>query len=83
MDAITVAADLPHVFKEKYPSTHATIDGAEIFLETPSDSQMQSSTWIEYKHHNTSKSLTGCTLNGALCYVITSVCRVYFRRRTY
>ena len=30
-----VAANLPHVFKEKYPSTYATIDGTEIFLETP------------------------------------------------
>ena len=39
-----VAANLPHVFKEKYPSTYAIIDGTEIFLETPSDLQMQSST---------------------------------------
>lgn len=64
-----VAANLPHVFKEKYPSTYAIIDGTEIFIETPSDLQMQSSTWSEYKHHNTSKCLIGCTPNGAVCFV--------------
>ncbi len=40
-----VAGNLPHVFKEKYPTTFAIIDGSEIFIETPSDLHMQSSTW--------------------------------------
>lgn len=33
-----------------------------IFIETPSDLQMQPSTRSEYKRHNTSKCLIGCTL---------------------
>ena len=55
--------------KENYPLTYAIIDGTEIFIETPSDLQMQSSTWSEYKHHNTSKCLIGCTPNGSVCFV--------------
>ena len=35
---------LPHSFKTSYPDTYAIIDGSEIFLETPSDMFMQSST---------------------------------------
>ena len=53
--------NLSDVFKENYPSTYAIIDGTETFIETPSDLQMQSSTWSEYKHYNTSKYLIGCT----------------------
>ena len=30
---------------------------------------MQSSTWSNYKHHNTAKVLVGCTPNGAVSYV--------------
>ena len=30
---------------------------------------MQSSTWSQYKHHNTAKLLIGCTPNVAICYV--------------
>ena len=30
---------------------------------------MQSSTWSNYKHHNTGKFLIGCTPNGAISYV--------------
>ncbi len=36
---------------------YAIIDGSEVFLETPSDLAMQSSTWSQYKHHNTVKFL--------------------------
>ena len=64
-----VAANLPHVFKEKYPSTFSIIDGSEVFIETPSDLQMQSSTWSDYKHHNTCKFLVSCTPNGAVSFV--------------
>ena len=39
------------------------------FIETPSDLHMQSSTWSQYKHHNTIKFLVACTPNGAICYV--------------
>lgn len=30
---------------------------------------MQSSTWSQYKHHNTVKFLVACTPNGAMCYI--------------
>ena len=64
-----VAGTLPHAFKEKYPSTFAIIDGSELFLATPSDLQLQSSTWSSYKHHNTAKFLVACTPNGAICFM--------------
>ena len=54
---------------DKYPTTFAIIDGSEVFIETPSDLQMQSSTWSNYKHHNTAKCLIACTPNGAVCYI--------------
>lgn len=60
-----VRATLPVAFKQKYPTTYAIIDASEVFLETPLDLQMQSSTWSSYKHHNTAKFLVACTPNGA------------------
>ena len=50
-------------------NTYAIIDASEIFIETPSDLHMQSSTWSQYKHHNTIKFLVACTPNGAICFV--------------
>ena len=64
-----VCGTLPHSFREKYPSTYAIIDGSEVFIETPSDLHLQSSTWSQYKHHNTAKFLVACTPNGAISYV--------------
>eukprot|EP00731_Ephydatia_muelleri_P026308 Em0018g408a len=64
-----VAGTLSCVFKEKFPNTFAIIDGSEIFIETPTDLQMQLSTWSQYKHHNTAKFLIACTPNGAVSYV--------------
>ena len=60
---------MPSCFKEKFPTTYAIIDGSEVFIERPSDLHMQSSTWSQYKHHNTVKVLVGCTPNGAICYI--------------
>ena len=60
---------LPHAFKNKYPTTFAIIDGSELFIETPSDLCVQSSTWSNYKHHNTFKFLVACTPNGAISYI--------------
>lgn len=60
---------LPHSFRSNYPKTCAIIDGSEIFLQTPSDLHMQSSTWSQYKHHNMAKFLIGCTPNSAISYV--------------
>ena len=64
-----VISTLPHSFKNLYPNTFAIIDGTEIFMETPSDLCMQSSTWSQYKHHNTAKFLVACTPNGAVSFV--------------
>ena len=58
-----VKGTLPHAFKEKYPSMYAIIDASEFFLETPGDLQLQSSTWSNYKHHDTAKLLVACTPN--------------------
>ena len=64
-----VAATLPCTFQDKYPSTYSIIDASELFIQTPSDLFLQSSTWSSYKHHNTAKFLIGCTPNGAVSYV--------------
>ena len=61
-----VVGTLPHSFHTKYPTTYAIIDGSEIFLQTPSDLHMQSSTWSQYKNHNMAKFLIACTPNGAI-----------------
>ena len=64
-----VAATLSCAFQDKYPSTYSIIDASELFIQTPSDLFLQSSTWSSYKHHNTAKFLIGCTPNGAVSYV--------------
>ena len=64
-----VAATLPCTFQDKHPTTYLIIDGSEIFIETPSDLFVQSSTWSNYKHHNTGKFLVACTPNGAISYI--------------
>ena len=64
-----VMGTLPAAFREKFPTTYAMIDGSEVFIETPSDLYMQSSTWSQYKHHNTVKFLVACTPNGSICFI--------------
>ena len=64
-----VKATLPSAFKERFATTYAIIDGSEVFIETPSDLFMQSSTWSQYKQHNTVKFLVACTPNGGICYI--------------
>ena len=54
---------MPCAFKDKFSNTYCIIDGSEIFIQTPSDPHMQSSTWSQYKHHNTTKFF------GAICYI--------------
>ena len=56
-----VLGTLPTAFKLNFQTTYALIDGSEVFIETPSDLSMQSSTWSQYKHHNTVKFLVACT----------------------
>ena len=64
-----VWSTLPPIFKERYPTTYTIIDATEIFIETPTDLHMQSSTWSQYKHHNTFKCLVACTPNGVIFFV--------------
>ena len=52
-----VSGTLPSAFRFKYPNSYAIIDGSEIFIETSSDLHLQSSTWSQYTHHNTTKFL--------------------------
>lgn len=67
-DIEQVRATLPHSFRQAY-STFAIIDGSELFIQTPSDLHLQSSTWSSYKHHNTAKFLIACTPNGCICFI--------------
>lgn len=64
-----VACTLPHAFKEKYPTTYIIIDASEVFVEKPTDLMLQSSTWSNYKQHNTVKYLVGVTPNGAISFI--------------
>ena len=57
---------MPHSFRKQFPTTYAIIDGSEIFIQTPSDLHIQSSTW---SHHNTAKFLVACTPNGAISFI--------------
>ncbi len=35
----------PTAFRQNVPTIYALIDGSEVFIETPSDLSMSSSTW--------------------------------------
>ena len=64
-DVDQVKYTLPLAFKESY----TIVDASEIFIETSTDLRLQSSTWSDYKHHNTAKVLIACTPNGAVSFV--------------
>ena len=52
------------------PDLHAIIDCSEIFIETPKDPILQSSTWSDYyKHHNTLKFLVVLSPNLTITFV--------------
>lgn len=57
--------------RKNTPKIYVIIDASEIFIKTPSDLYMQSSTCSNYKHNtgNTAKFLIGCTPNGVISYV--------------
>ena len=57
---------MPKQFKEVYPLTRVVIDCTELFIETPSSLNIQSSTWSSYKHHHTFK---GISPTGACIFV--------------
>lgn len=60
---------MPAQFKDLYPTTRVIIDCTELFIETPSSLNIQSSTWSSYKHHNTFKGLVGISPTGACIFV--------------
>ena len=64
-----VQKTMPSCFRETYPSTRAIIDCTEIYIEKASSVRTQSSTYSNYKHHNTAKGLIGITPAGAVSFV--------------
>jgi len=64
-----IDAVMPPQFKELYPRTRAILDGTEIFIEKPSELNIQSATYSLYKHHNTFKLLIAISPSGAVTFV--------------
>lgn len=60
---------LPLSFKLKYPKTTSIIDCTEIFIQKPKNCSARSSTWSNYKSHNTLKALVAIQPNGAFTFV--------------
>ena len=60
---------MPTQFKDIYPATRVIIDCTELFIDTPSSLNIQSSTWSSYKHHYTFKGLVGISPTGACTFV--------------
>ena len=65
----TINQHMPAQFKEHYPHIRCIIDCTEIFCETPSALDTQSSTYSYYKHHNTFKSLVAISPSGAIIFI--------------
>ena len=55
--------------KPGYSKVRHIIDCTEIFIETPSDPALNATTWSDYKHHNTGKTLVSITPNGAFNFI--------------
>ena len=58
----------PHRYRH-LPNLRVVIDCSEIFIETPKDPVLQTSTWSDYKHHNTLKFLIAVAPNSAITFV--------------
>lgn len=67
-DEETLIATKPKKFND-IKDLHSIIDCTEIFIETPKDLELQSSTWSDYKHHNTIKLLVACSPNSSVTYI--------------
>jgi len=69
---------MPQSLKEKYPITLAIIGASEIFIETPSDLHIQSSTGVATNIiNNTYEFLIGCIPNGSVHFPL--VCWINIR----
>ena len=60
---------MPPCFSKWYPSTRVIIDCTKFFINTPSSLARQSSTWSNYKNHNTVKCLVGIAPHGHVTFV--------------
>lgn len=70
-DEETLIGSKPERFR-KLPDLHSIIDCTELFIETQKDLYLQSSTWSDYKHHNTVKLLVACAPNSSMVYISPS-----------
>lgn len=64
-----IDANMPDVFKEKFPNTRVIIDCTEIHTETPHSLQLKSLLYSDYKSHMTWKSLIGINPSGIVTFV--------------
>lgn len=60
---------MPKVFQETYSNCRTVIDCTEVFIECPANLTARSSTWSNYKHHNTLKFLVACSPCGAVTFI--------------
>ncbi|ESO93446.1 hypothetical protein LOTGIDRAFT_145305 [Lottia gigantea] len=60
---------MPSQFRIEYPNTRIIIDCTEIFIQRPSSFTSQTSTFSNYKHHNTMKFLVSITQSGVISLV--------------
>ena len=67
-EEMQIRENLPERFENKR-NVVAIIDCSEIFIETPENLELQSTTWSEYKHHNTMTFLISVTPSSFINYV--------------
>ena len=61
--------NMPRVFRETYSDCNVVIYYTEIFIECPGNLTARSSTWSNYKHHNTLTFVVACSPYGAVTVV--------------
>ena len=66
---MVVIRNMPKVFQETYSNCRTVIDCTKVFIECPANLTASSSTWSNYKHHNTLKFLVACSPCGAVTFI--------------
>ena len=64
-----ISANMPNVFRIKYPTTRVIIDATEITAEQPALPELQRLTFSNYKNRKTYKGLIGISPSGAVTFV--------------
>ena len=64
-----VQANMPKVFKDKYPRTRVIIDATEIYIDQPRLPKIQQMTFSNYKNSNTFKGLVGILPDGVITFL--------------